>query len=330
VDPLDAKALGEALLEVVSDTGRWRKWSRSGLRGVHRHFSWNAHVKKFMRAATMVIQQSERRRFYKPKSRLITADRVLISDIDNTLIGDRYALRLLLKMLKDAGKQVAFGVATGRSMELTLEALEEWKIPTPQLIITSVGSAIFYGPHLVQDKSWERHIRYRWRPDTLREAMRKVPGLKLQPSEGQSDFKISYNVDPKKMLPVKEIVGYLRQLRLHAHLVYSHHAYLDLLPIRASKGMALRYFVTKWGIPLERCLVAGDSGNDEEMLTGNTLAVVVGNHDPELEKLRGDPFIYFAGGHYAHGIIEGIEHYDFFGQIRNPQLEASQYVGVAE
>jgi sucrose-phosphate synthase len=93
--------------------------------------------------------------------------------------------------------------------------------------------------------------------------------------------------------------------------------------------MALRYFATKWGIPLERCFVAGDSGNDEEMLSGNTLAVVVGNHDRELEKLRGNPLVYFANGHFARGIIEGIEHYDFFGQIHTPQLEASQYVAVA-
>jgi sucrose-phosphate synthase len=330
IDPLDSKTMGEALLDVVSDTGRWRKWSRSGLRGVHRHFSWNAHVKKYLRAATMVIQRSERRRFYRPKSRLITADRLLVADIDNTLIGDRVALRQLLEMLKDAGKCVAFGVATGRSEELTLEALEKWKIPTPQFLITSVGSAIHYGPHLVEDKSWEKYIQYRWRPDALRKAMRGMAGLKLQPAEGQGEFKVSYDVDPKKVPPVKEVVRHPRRLRLHAHVVYSHQAYLDLLPIRASKGMALRYFATKWGIPLERCLVAGDSGNDEEMLTGNTLAVVVGNHDPELGKLRGDPFVYFAEGHYARGIIEGIEHYDFFGGIRESELEASQYVGIAE
>jgi sucrose-phosphate synthase len=329
-DPLDAEGLGEALHYALSDNGRWRKWSRSGVRGVHRHFSWNAHIKKYMKAAAMVIQQSERRRFYKPKSRLITADRILVSDIDNTLIGDKNALKQLLKMLKDAGEHVAFGVATGRSMELTLEALEEWKIPTPQFLITSVGSAIHYGPHLVQDKAWERHIHYRWRPDDLRNAMRKVPGLKLQPPKGQGDFKVSYNVDSKKIPSVEEIVRRLRRQRLHARVIYSHQAYLDLLPIRASKGMALRYFATKWGIPLDRCLVAGDSGNDEEMLTGNSLAVVVGNHDPELEKLRGEPFIYFAQGRYARGIIEGIAHYDFLGGMGQPQLETSQYVRIAQ
>ncbi len=324
VDPLDPKAMGEVLLEAVTDRGQWKKWSRSGLRGVHQHFSWDAHVKKYMSAAAVVIQQSERRRFYKSKSRLITADRILITDIDNTLIGDRTSLKKLLNMLKKSRRGVAFGVATGRSKALTLAAMEEWNVPPPQLLITSVGSAIFYGPKLVQDKSWERHIGYRWRPEALGKAVKRLPGLKLQSSEGQSSFKISFNVDPDKILPIVEIVRYLRQMRLHAHIVYSHRAYLDLLPIRASKGMALRYIATKWGVPLERCLVAGDSGNDEEMLTGNTLAVVVGNHDPELEKLRGEPFVYFARGHYARGIIEGIEHYNFFEDIRIPKLETAQ------
>ena len=113
-----------------------------------------------------------------------------------------------------------------------------------------------------------------------------------------------------------EIRSILRRGKVQARVIYSHGAYLDLLPIRASKGMAVRYFALRWGIPLEHCLVAGDSGNDEEMLTGNTLGVVVGNHDKELDILREQPQVYFAEGHYAWGILEGIEHYDFFKKIR--------------
>jgi sucrose-phosphate synthase len=51
------------------------------------------------------------------------------------------------------------------------------------------------------------------------------------------------------------------------------------------------------------------------MLAGNTLAVVVGNHSQEIEKLRGLPQIYFAGGNYAWGILEALDHYDFFGNL---------------
>lgn len=38
---------------------------------------------------------------------------------------------------------------------------------------------------------------------------------------------------------------------------------------------------------LRAFLVAGDSGNDLEMLVGDTQAVVVSNHSVELGKLRG-------------------------------------------
>jgi sucrose-phosphate synthase len=66
--------------------------------------------------------------------------------------------------------------------------------------------------------------------------------------------------------------------------------------------------------------VAGDSGNDSEMLIGDTLAVVVGNHSSELEHLRGLEQVYFAQKDYAGGILEGLEHYNF-GKPVSPVLE---------
>lgn len=323
VDPLDATAMGQALLSALSDAARWRKWARAGISGAHRHFAWSAHVSKYVRAVKTAVNRSQRtHRVFGAKSRLITADRIVVSDIDNTLIGDREALHKLLQILRDAGDKVAFGIATGRSIELTLKVLRQWKIPMPQLLLTSVGSAIHYGPKLIEDKGWEKHINYRWRPNALRRAMTDVPGLKLQKPEGQGRFKVSFDADPELVPELDEILTHLRRSHLQARVIYSHQAYLDLLPIRASKGMALRHFALNWGIPLERCLVAGDSGNDEEMLTGNTLGVVVGNHDEELEKLRGHPQVYFASGHHAWGIIEGIETYDFLGEIRPAPAEA--------
>ncbi len=321
IDPLDTKAMGDAIYKTLSDQRQWSEWSRNGMRGAHEHFSWTAHVKKYMRAATVLKNRAEQRRFYSAKSRLVTADRLLVTDIDNTLTGDKGALDWLMRVVKAAGERLGFGIATGRSVDLTRAVLKEWSVPTPQLLITSVGSEIHYGPHLVEDRGWERHISYRWNPDALRKAMQEIPGVKLQPPQGQAKYKISYDVDPELLPPVKDIRRHLRRSRLQANVIYSQRAYLDLLPIRASKGAALRYFATKWGIPLERCLVAGDSGNDEEMLTGNTLAVVVGNHAEELEKLRGKPRIYFAQGHHARGITEGMEHYEFLSDVRQPDLE---------
>src|SRR5690606_30965885 len=106
-----------------------------------------------------------------------------------------------------------------------------------------------------------------------------------------------------------ELYDYLQQLKLRAQLIYSHEEFLDILPVRASKGHAIRYLAYKWGLPLDQFLVAGDSGNDAEMLVGDTRAIVVGNFSPELASLRGQEQIYFARDHYAAGIIEGLHHY---------------------
>ena len=50
-----------------------------------------------------------------------------------------------------------------------------------------------------------------------------------------------------------------------------------------------------------------------------------GNHSKELQKLRNRPQIYFAKGHHAKGILEGIDFYDFLGEIRIPNREQFSY-----
>ncbi len=318
IDPLDIQGMGEALLTVLSDRRQWNRWSRAGLAGVRRHFSWQGHVNTYLREVGKVLRRTRRRKGVSVpiKSRLPTSDRILVCDIDNTLIGDREALAELLRLLEAYHGHVGFGVATGRRIESARKVLREWDVPTPDFFITAVGSEIYYGPKLVADSGWRRHIDYRWEPAAVHTALDGVPGLRLQPKEEQRPFKVSYYVDPERAPGLREIKRRLRKKDLHVNVIYSHQAFLDILPVRASKGAALRYFADKWGIPVEHILVAGDSGNDEDMLGGETLGVVVGNHSSELERLRGGERIHFARGHYAWGILEGIAHYDFLGSFR--------------
>lgn len=311
VDPLDVEGLGEALVEAIDDRTQWRRRSRAGLRGVERHYSWRAHIDSYIRIIRGEARPIVPNRRHRHRGRLLTANRLVISDIDNTLVGRQEPLRKLLKRLKRAGPEVAFGVATGRSLALTKEVLEEHGVPAPHFTITSVGSAIHYGSAHVVDRGWQQHINYRWRPEQLREVALGFEGIELQGPEGQDDFKVSFQVQDPESFDPKLLHSELRKARLPARIIYSHGAYLDLLPLRASKGLAVRYLAMRLGIPLDMVLVAGDSGNDEEMLRGNTLGVVVGNYDPELEPLRDEERIYFAKGTYARGILEGIDYYDF-------------------
>ncbi|HEY9149065.1 MAG TPA: HAD-IIB family hydrolase [Gammaproteobacteria bacterium] len=317
IDPLDADAMGEKIHEVINSKSRWQRLSKAGIKGARSTYTWGGHVETYISEVKRVLGKvnKAKKRFSLSRSRLPTVDRVMICDIDNTLLGDREGMKQLLRRLREAGDKVAFGVATGRRLDSALKVLDEWGVPMPDLLITSVGSEIHYGNGLVEDQGWARHINYQWKPAALKQALHGAQGLRLQPKVDQRRFKLSYFVDPEKMQNVKAIRTCLRKRDLHCKLIYSHQAYLDLLPIRASKGLAIRYLMMKWGLSPERLLVAGDSGNDSEMLRGETLGVVVGNYSPELESLAGEPRIYFADGEYATGILEGADHYDFFGEV---------------
>ncbi len=318
IDPLDIDGMGEAIVEVLGNRSHWQRLARNGVKGARSTYTWEGHVQTYMKEIKRVLDRpgnNKRQRFSLSKNRLPMVDRLLICDIDNTLLGDGQALQQLMRRLEKAGDRVAFGVATGRRLDSTLQVLKEWNVRTPDLLITSVGSEIHYGNNLSEDLGWAQHINYRWKPDELRAALAGSSGLKLQPKVDQRRFKQSYFVDPEKILSINKIRTCLRKHDLHCKLIYSHQAFLDLLPVRASKGLAIRYLMMKWGLSPDRLLVAGDSGNDTEMLRGETLGVVVGNYSPELDELRGEPRIYFAEGEYATGVLEGVDHYDFFGDV---------------
>ncbi len=316
VDTLDSSAIADGLLYILEDKKRWRQWASSGLVGVWRHYSWAAHVDKYMKEVRRLLRRDQKR-FRRQqalvlsaeKSRIPLASIALISDIDNTLVGHKKSLKGLTNWVDKNKANCIFGVATGRPLESALQILKANQVNVPDVLITSVGSEIHYGKKLVPDTGWSAHIRYMWRKDDLKKALSHFPGLTLQAPENQREFKLSYLAKPDGMPPLSDIQNHLRQCNLHAQLIYSHEEFLDVLPVRASKGHAIRYLAYKWGLPLEKFVVAGDSGNDIEMLIGDTRAIVVGNYSQELEKLRHREHIYFASQHYAAGILEGLVHY---------------------
>ncbi|MGD9855784.1 MAG: HAD-IIB family hydrolase, partial [Planctomycetaceae bacterium] len=319
VDPLDPHEIEHALLRVLTEPQQWAQWSQDGLAGVHRHYSWSNHAKRYLRdvqdilahSATPALAVTPRRR------RLPEFDRLIVTDLDNTLTGDEAALAEFLERLRGA-HHVGFGIATGRRLDDALRLVSELNLPMPDLFDTSCGTELHYGEKLTSDRSWRKQIGYQWKPDEVRAILDEMSGLFPQSENEQSEFKISYEVDPHVAPAMEEIRRKLREAGLRTKLVFSLGMYLDVLPVRGGSEMSMRHLLYKWGFTPEQVLVAGDSGNDEGMLKGRTLGVVVGNHSPELDKLRNLPRIYFAQASHARGILEGIDYYQFFDNIVIP------------
>jgi sucrose-phosphate synthase len=326
VDPFDAKSIENALLRVLTDTDAWCEWSRNGIENVHTHYSWERHVERYLRDVREVLTHFDAA----PKiargrhtRRLPQIDRLILADIDNTLTGDDEAMQRFFNLLTEVDDHVGFGIATGRRYEEVIGLIEQYDMPHPEVLITSVGTELYYGKNFTRDSSWQKHIDFRWDAAAVRKVLDGIEGLYPQGEVEQSTYKVSYGIDPKVAPSVPRIKKIMRENGLRVKAVTSHGMFLDIIPSRAGNGLAVRHMAYKWGFPLEHILVAGDSGNDEEMLAGNTLGVVVGNYSKELEKLRAYPRVYFAKGHHANGIIEGIEYYNFIDKIRIPNEKGS-------
>ena len=325
VDPGNTDEIAENIKALLADHSLWRKCSKNGVLGVQRRYTWNGHCRRYLDVLnSMPLETSPDFKAgdtpEKIGRRLTGLDRLFVTDVDNTLIGDEKALETLVRVLKDNRGSLGFGVASGRTPEDALEVLRENDVPDPDLLIGSVGTEIYYGGLIRIDKGWHTHISVQWDRERIREALSKLSFLEEQPEEAQRQFKISYYLDQKNSGEnLSRIHALLGDAGLKYNAVYSGGKHLDILPYRASKGKAMRYLLYKWSIQADQTLVAGDSGNDADMLRGGVLGVVVANHQPELENLRKLRGVYFASKRCAGGILEGFRKYGFiFGA---PQAE---------
>lgn len=315
IDPLDKTAMAKAVLQTLTDRQEWQIFARNGIQGVCRHYSWQAHVDKYLEVIHPLVEKTE------PLSRMklrrrpgVFRDQAFFTSLDLNLIGDTESLPPLLGNLRAQRKAIIFGIATGRRLDDALATLKLHNISQPDVLITDQGTEIHYAPNLTEDVVWTRHINHLWNRQAVRDILMEMPGLEMQPRRFQSAFKISYYIDPA-VADIQDIRQILLRNEQAVNVIFSFGQFLDVLPVRASKGLALRWCAEQLGFPLENTLVAGVTGADADMLRGNTLGVVVDNrHLAELSDLANIDKIYFSKKPHAAGILEAMDHYNFFSR----------------
>jgi len=320
VDPTDKDAISAALLRLLENDIAWQRASENGIHRVREHYSWEAHAKVYLDAIRSLTSKyrlppGEQPMAGLPKQR----DRMIVSSLDQILIGDPESLERFVRLIREKRNAVTFCIATARRIDSALAVMKQHGIPPPDVLLSSVGTRIHYGRSLTEDDLWAAHIDHNWSPKRVRQVLADVPGLTPQDKREQTPSKVSYAIDPAVAPSQEEIYTLLRQHKIRANAILSFGQYLDVLPSRASKGQALRFVAQRLDIALDNILVAGGSGADEDMMRGNTLAVVARNRrHEELSLLPEVDRIYFAEGEYAAGLLEAIDHYDFFGECRVP------------
>lgn len=248
---------------------------------------------------------------------------LLALDLDGTLVGDAEALAALNHALAPARPRVRLAYVTGRRLDSALGLITRDRLLLPDVLITSVGTAIARGPAWSPDPTWESRIRPGWDADAIDAAARAVPGLRLQPAEALSPYKRSFYLttaapdggaaDPdgamsegnQAIAPIAALSKHLAHLGIPARLVFSSNRDLDVIPAVAGKGAAVQFVAEQLGIALARVVACGDSGNDTDMLAVAGKAALVANAHPDLVAVA-PPGAYQATRPFAAGVHEAL------------------------
>ena len=318
VDVDNPEKIRSAVKKILTDEEYWDKLSKNGVEHTREVYNWKSHCDQYLEGLKQVGRKhAEGKAKQAPyekslAKRMSSISNLLIVDIDNTLIGDNESLEKLKEILKEQYEHLGFGIATGRDYQAARDVLEEYGVPVPDVMITSVGTEIYYGSEEYFDKGWSKYISRRWRSEKIKKALEAFDELELQGYAGsQRDHKISYNLKEGASAEglLDRVRSALEEHRCAVNLVFSHESLLDVLPYRASKGNAVKHVGWKWQIDFNRIITAGDSGNDRDMLIGPMKGIVVSNHEESMGELKSSRKIYFAREECAEGIIDGLKHY---------------------
>lgn len=233
--------------------------------------------------------------------------RLLVSDLDGTLLGDDRAAERFAAWFAGQRARWRLAYATGRSLDSVMDLVRTGAAVAPDAIVSNVGTEI----HDADGRAWAG-----WPPpdpawDVTRVGgvLAGIPGIEPQPPEAQTPIKASFHALDLSDATLHRIRVGLDDAGVPATLVYSSARDLDVLPAWGGKARATRFLADAWGFAVDRVLVSGDSGNDLDMLTSGARAIVVANAGPELAHLDGDR-IYRARRGYADGVLEGIRHWE--------------------
>ncbi|MEP6466687.1 MAG: HAD-IIB family hydrolase [Parafilimonas sp.] len=316
VDVEDPVEMATALKKIIADHSLWERYSANGIKATNQEYSWQAHAEKYIEIINKLFERDESYESFTHKTaygkKLSKAKLFIISDLDGTLIDklNSEGLEAFKEWINKNKEKVIFGVASGRNKELTLEALKNHQLNNADIIICSAGSEIYYTDKVIPDNGYERYIDYQWKREELKKALEQFKGIRLQETDAQWPFKLSYYVDDGfDEDDMANLYKFLDDRKLRVKILLTENKYLDFLPFRSGKGNAVRYLSYKWKLPLENFITAGNSGNDIDMLKGKTKGIVVANYSAELEELKKNKNIYFAEGELAKGVLEGINYY---------------------
>ena len=236
---------------------------------------------------------------------------LLVTDLDNTLVGDDQALLALNQKLSAQRDRLHLIYATGRSYASARRLQARVQLLEPDYWVTGVGTEIYQNAD--RNLDWAERLSQDWNQQEVAAIAALFPELIFQDEAEQNPWKLSFllHSDQAEAI-VAALRSKLEQTGLAAQVIFSSNEDVDIVPKSGDKGLAMAYLAELLQMPLDKTLVCGDSGNDISLFQQSTLGVIVNNAQPELlawHRQFGQPHHYLARSGYAGAIAEALEYF---------------------
>ena len=213
----------------------------------------------------------------------MSARLLLCTDMDRTVIPNGMqaehpdARRRFRKFCQS--EQACLVYVTGRHRQLVEKAIRTYSLPSPDYIISDVGTKIFQfkDKHWQEVQSWCDEIAKDWNGRShsdLKALLSDIKDLQLQEFSKQNTHKLSFYLPLylNKDKVINEVHSHLQKNGINASVMWSideltNVGLLDVLPENATKLHAIEFLQNRLGYADNEVVFAGDSGNDSILLS---------------------------------------------------------------
>jgi len=258
---------------------------------------------------------------------------LLATDLDGTFLGGKMQDRMELYRIIRQYPEIKLVFVTGRGIETVIPLLNNPNIPTPDYVISDVGSTIVNGHTLENVEPLQSQIEAKW-PHIydLETRILQIDGISKQdvPQQRRSSYYYTRGTDLEKVQAIVQ--------ENDLDLITSADKYLDLMPRSVNKGSSLTALISFLNEDPEHVLVAGDTLNDLSLFQTGYKGVVVGKSEQKLiDAVQGNPMIFQAKREGAGGILEAMKSFKVFRKFvkafpqkrrKSSQLQKEQLVIV--
>jgi len=310
IDPCNDEEMGDAIEAILSDPEKQKQLSETGHREVRVHYSWAAHVKHYLDEVFKILPTKPTVRRSKSRGALVERERWVVMDLLPKVEEEPEELVEKWRNLFE-DFPIGFGIATGLSFDEAWEVIRRCGMPEPGFVISELGAEIRYGETGVRDEQWTNQLGVRWNRKQVIETFSEVDCLTIQEDRYQHQFKVSYMMDSNKAVGRLALQRMLREQGIAAKVIVTAKSYVDVIPIRSGKDVALRYLQHRWGIDPARIFYFGTYGNDISAVRGRNISTLAGDADRNLRQLHSRPRLYHAEGKGLAGFFEGLDFFEF-------------------